>query len=600
MTIKTENRESSRTNGGVGDAYRRLIEIGIALSAELNHDRLMELILLEAKDLTNADGGTIYLKTDQDTLRFQIIRNDSLKIAMGGTTGKPISFHDLDLFNVDTGAPNHHNVATHVALSGETVNVPDAYSSNEFDFSGTKEFDKGTGYRSKSFLTVPLKDHQGDVIGVLQLLNATDIHGEVVPFSADIQPLIEALASQAAVSLNKQQLIDAQRKLLDSFIELIAGAIDAKSAYTGGHCQRVPELTKMLTRAACESQDHRFHDFDLTDEEWYELHIACWLHDCGKVTTPEHIVDKATKLETIHNRIHEIRMRFEVLKRDAEIAYLQGRLDGGDEAALREQRDARLKQLDDDFAFIAECNVGGEFISEESLERIKKIAAEEWVRTLDDRLGISIDEEQRLKGVPPTPVPATEKLLADKAEHIMPRNDKGIMAADNPWGFRMDVPEHDTNLGEIHNLSIARGTLTAEDRYKINDHIVQTIIMLEALPFPKSLARVPEIAGGHHEKMDGTGYPKRLTRDEMSLPARVMAIADIFEALTAADRPYKKPKSLSQSLDIMRRMRDDSHIDPDLFDLFLESGTYREYAEKFLDPSQIDTVDIAEYVNTKR
>ncbi|MDD9876729.1 MAG: HD domain-containing protein, partial [Magnetovibrio sp.] len=436
------------------------------------------------------------------------------------------------------------------------------------------------------------------IIGVLQLLNAQDTEsGEVIAFSTDIQPLIEALASQAAVALDNQQLLEAQKKLLDSFIELIASAIDAKSPYTGGHCQRVPELTKMLARAACEAEDGPFADFDLDDDQMYELHIGAWLHDCGKVTTPEYVVDKATKLETIYDRIHEVRMRFEVVKRDAVVEYLKAIIEGGDPDALKGELDERLAKLDEDFNFIAECNMGGEFMAPELIERLKGIAEIKWTRTLSDRIGISYEEQKRKDRTAPPELPVVENLLSDRDDHIIYRESPEPAASEeNPYGFQLDVPEHKYNLGEVYNLSIGRGTLTEEERFKINDHIVQTIIMLEQLPFPKHLARVPEYAGGHHEKMDGTGYPKKLNKDDMSVPARIIAIADIFEALTAADRPYKPAKPLSACVKIMSFMKKDAHIDEDLFELFLTSGIYKEYAERFLDPSQIDEVDISEYL----
>ncbi len=355
----------------------------------------------------------------------------------------------------------------------------------------------------------------------------------------------------------------------------------------------------MLVGAACETRAAPFRDFDLTEDEWYELHIAAWLHDCGKVTTPEYVVDKATKLETIYNRLHEIRTRFEVIKRDVEIDYLKSVLDGGDEEALRHERDARLAQIDEDYAFVAECNVGGEFMATEKVERLEKIAATKWTRTLDDRIGLSHDEEKRVAGSPAPALPIEESLLSDKPEHVIEREAGDLIPADNPYGFKLEIPEHKYNLGELYNLKIARGTLTAEERYKINDHIVQTIIMLEQLPFPKHLRRVPEYAGGHHETMIGTGYPKKLSKEDMSIPARCMAIADIFEALTASDRPYKKPKTLSESLKIMSFMRNDQHIDAELFELFLRSGVYRKYAEAFLAPEQIDDVDIENYLKAK-
>jgi len=320
------------------------------------------------------------------------------------------------------------------------------------------------------------------------------------------------------------------------------------------------------------------------------------LHDCGKVTTPEYVVDKSTKLETIYDRLHEVRMRFEVVKREAEIETLKAIIDGGDKEALEAELAEKLAKLDDDFAFVAECNVGGEFMAPERVERLEEIAKQTWTRTLSDRIGLAHEEIKRKEATPEPSLPVTENLLMDRPDHVIPRASSAIFAEDNPYGFKLDVPENQFNLGEVYNLSIARGTLTEEERFKINDHIVQTIIMLEQLPFPKHLKRVPEYAGGHHEKMDGTGYPKKLTHSDMSIPARIMAIADIFEALTAADRPYKAPKKLSDSVKIMSFMKKDAHIDGDLFELFLRSGVYKDYAERFLDPAQVDEVDISQYL----
>ena len=326
------------------------------------------------------------------------------------------------------------------------------------------------------------------------------------------------------------------------------------------------------------------------------MHIGAWLHDCGKVTTPEYVVDKATKLETIYDRIHEVRMRFEVLKRDAEIACLRRIADGGDAAAARAALEAEWRALDEEFAFVAECNEGGEFMAPERVARLKTIGARTWTRTLDDRAGISREERRRKERSAAVPLPATESLLADKPEHVIERRPEERLDAGNRWGFRVKTPQHLYNRGELYNLAVPGGTLSEEERYKINEHMIQTIMMLDALPFPRHLRNVPEIAGGHHEKMDGTGYPKRLKRDEMSPVARMMAIADIFEALTAADRPYKKAKTLSESIKIMGSMRKDQHVDPELFDLFLTSGVYREYAQRFLSAEQIDKVDVAAYV----
>ena len=572
-------------------AYPRLIELGIALSAEHNHNRLLEKILLGAKELTNADGGTLYLVGESGReLCFTIMHNDTMGMALGGTTGAPIPFPPVPLSEPD-GTPNYKNVVAAAAITGKTINLADAHNAPDFDFAGTRAFDAKTGYRSQSFLNVPLKSHEAEVVGVLQLINARGPEGQTIAFPAQTVPLIEALAGQAAVALDNQRLIDAQRNLFRAVLKVFAGAIDAKSAYTGGHCHRVPELTNMLARAADAAEEGPLADFHLSELEWYELEVAGGLHDCGKVTTREFVVDKATKLETIYNRIHEIRTRFEIVKRDAEIEYLRGVMAGGEEAALRSARDARLRELDDDFAFIAECNIGGEFMAPEKITRLQRIAEITWLRTIDDRLGLSWEESARQPQTRES-LPATEHLLADKPSHII-EHSQAPLDPGNPWGFVIKPPQHEANLGEIYNLSIRRGTLTAEERYHINDHIVQTIIMLEALPYPKHLRRVPEWAGGHHEKMDGTGYPRGLKRDQMSSPARIMMIADIFEALSARDRPYKARKKLSECIDIMAHMSREGHIDPDLFALFLTSGVYRDYAAKFLLPEQIDEVDIA-------
>ena len=368
--------------------------------------------------------------------------------------------------------------------------------------------------------------------------------------------------------LEVKALQESQKVLMDSFIHLIAGAIDAKSKYTGGHCSRVPELALMIAKAASDSDE--FSDFKLaTEAQERELSIAAWLHDCGKVTTPEYIVDKATKLETIYNRIHEIRTRCEVIYRDLEIEALKRKLNGDDEGEVDSWLKQEQRNLKDDFEFLAISNVGGEFMDKDSQDRIAKIAQRVWYRYFDSSIGLSELEKLRYSDKNDS-FPVKETLLANKEQHIIPREDFDYEEYKR-FGFITPVPEHLYNLGEIYNLQISRGTLTPEDRFKIQEHVIMTIKMLEALPFPDDLKNVPLYAGTHHETLNGTGYPRGLTKEQMPLPGRIMALADVFEALTAADRPYKKAKTLSASIKILSFMVKDQHIDEDVFRLFLSS-----------------------------
>jgi HD-GYP domain-containing protein (c-di-GMP phosphodiesterase class II) len=531
---------------GADDLLRRLEQlnhIGIALSQEKDITRLLERILIAAKDITHADGGTLYRMTEDNTLKFEIMRNDTLGIAMGGTSGVEIPFYPIHLFDKD-GKPIHSMVVAYAVHHDRSVNIADAYSEEGFDFTGTKNFDKKTGYRSRSFLTMPMKNHEGQIIGVLQLLNAKDTRtGEVVAFSDTDQHLAESLASQAAIALTNRLLINHLENLFESFIGLINAAIDDKSPYTGGHCQRVPMLTMMLAEAVDSCRVGPLKDFAMTERDRYELKIAGLLHDCGKVTTPVHVVDKATKLQTIFDRIALIDTRFEVVRRDAEIALLKARVEKLAPARRDVMSDAQLvagiREIESDRDFLRRANIGSEAMKDEDIARVKSIAARyRW------------------------------------------RNGNGTQS---------DFLTED----EVRNLTIRSGTLTADERQIINHHIEITIQMLESLPWPRHLKNVPEYAGGHHERMDGKGYPRGLKREQMSVQARCMGIADIFEALTAKDRPYKKGKTLTESLTILGKFKLNGHIDPDLFDIFMWEKVYERYARQFLDPDQIDDVDVS-------
>ena len=523
------------------DTIAHLNGLGIALSKEKDPARLLELILTTARKITHADAGALFMMEDDDRLRFEVVQTDSIGLAMGGTTNNPIPFHPVNLHG-DNGAPNLKQVVTCCVLQNRTINIRDAYTETEFDFSGTRAFDAKTGYRSTSFLCVPMKDHNNKLIAVLELINCIDDNsGEIIPFSKQDEQLAESLASQAAVSLTNKQLLEEQRKLFESFIQLIATAIDKKSSHTGGHCTRVPELTLLLAEAASRQDSGALQHFELDDDGRYELEIAAWLHDCGKITTPEHVVEKSTKLETICDRINLINARFASLHLMADYEYADAKraCKPEDIEALKEiekRYHNTLKQIEDDRQFLQRCNNGGEFMREEDQDRVRRIATQTWRNA---------DREEA-------------PLLTDE---------------------------------EVKNLTITKGSLLPEEREIINDHIVMTIKMLEALPFPKYLCNVPEFAGGHHERMDGMGYPYGLVGEQMSVQARIMAIADVFEALTAPDRPYKEAMPISQALQILGDMKLDNHIDPDLFDVFVREKVYERYARNHLDPEQIDEVD---------
>ncbi|HEY8609146.1 MAG TPA: HD domain-containing phosphohydrolase [Noviherbaspirillum sp.] len=520
----------------------QLTELSLELGTGHDTNVLLEKILRTAKGMANADGGTLYrVAPDRRSLRFSISVNDTLSMYVGGVGGSANEIPDIPLFNAD-GSPNMGAIAACAAHTGRSVNIEDVYQADGFNFSGMRQFDQAFGYHSQSFLTVPMQDHEGEVIGVLQLINAKDAgRGAVCPFSETDQRLIEALASQAAIALTNQQLIARLEDLFESFVKLINIGIDEKSPHTGRHCEAVPELTMMLADAVHRTASGPLAGFRMTDADRKQLWLAGLLHDCGKITTPVHVVEKATKLETIFDRIHLVDTRLEVVKRDAEIRALKEKLRHGADSThhgeINRVLSQELARIDEDRAFLRRANIGSEGMTEDDQRRVADIAA-------------------RYRWIGPD---GNERPLLDEEETA--------------------------------NLCIRAGTLNQQEREIINNHISVTIRMLESLPWPKHLRNVPEYAGGHHERMDGNGYPRGLRGDQMSVQARVMAIADIFEALTAKDRPYKKGKTLSESLQILGGFRLRNHIDPDLFDIFIREKVYLEYARRYMDPAQIDEVD---------
>jgi len=523
----------------------QLQDVGIALSQKIDHLDLLKIVMRAAMDLTNAEAGTIYrLNQQQCGLEFVLSTNKKLDLSAVdlGLEGTVPAI--LPLKNED-GTDNYHNVSVYSALKQATINLPDIYEAEGFDFSGAREIDTKIGYRSRSMLVIPMIDHRGETLGVMQLINCLSSTQpvEIIAFSDDAQRFAESLASQAAIAKSNKNLISELEMVFESFIRMINQAIDEKSPYTGGHCERVPDIAIKLAEACHHKQEGPLASFHMNDADRYEFSIAALLHDCGKVTTPVHVVDKATKLETIFDRIALLDTRFELIRRDVHLQVLKKQLalNGDEKEAHQSQQNNELalmlEQIEDDQAFIRKCNTGSERMSDEDQKRIAAIS-------------------QRYSWV--------------------------------PNGQTEAIPFLTQN--ELENLSIVAGTLTQSERAVINEHMAITIKMLEAVPWPAHLKNVVEYAGGHHERMDGKGYPKGLTRDQMSVQARIMAIADIFEALTAADRPYKKPMKLSQALSIMKRMSEEGHIDPDLYEVFISEKVYLDYGRQFLNEDQLDLV----------
>ncbi len=560
---------------------QRLAKIGAALGAERDIKALLEMILLEAMRLNSADGGTFYaVKTDSKgnpiSLEWMLTRNGTLKTWMGGTSGIPIPFPEIPLFV--NGSENHSNVSAHVALSGETINLPDVYEAEGFDFQGPRAFDAKVGYRTKSMLVFPLRNHENEIVAVMQLINVIDGSGNIYPFASDNQLVTLSLATQAAVALTNAKLIISLENLFDAFIKAIAQSIDAKDDVTGGHIQRVAELTMMIARAINETNDGPFANIYFSQDELRELSIAAWLHDTGKITTPETVMFKSTKLEAFVDRVDNVKMRFELARCMMQIEAFRKKIEqivpNPEQKQNWEEIDRSLTEFltqnRDDWHLIERFNVGAEFLKPEIADRIKAIAA----------TSFELSEELALNRETPYFGYLSRKTWEAKQEKCGPREEKDL-----------PIDPSQRNLltaNELLNMLIARGTINDEERTKMEDHVVQTIKILEKLPFPRKMQNVPEYAGGHHEFLNGKGYPKHLNRENLPIQSKIMAVADIFEALSAADRPYKKAKPLSETLKIMGFMVKDGCIDNDIVNVFLHTGTMAKYAKEFIDQKQID------------
>lgn len=547
----------------------------LALNDSLINDDypvIIEKVMRVARKACDADGCFFFSVSDNKYINLEYSRVNSLNVGISGTENMAFfpSVFLPDVKNRSRKAPSEY-----CALNREIINSPNIFQTTGIDTDLIAKFDDANNYSTISLLAIPLVDRKDNLLGVAQFTNAKDANGKIISFTTEAQKVVLSVCKLITITLENKNQKEAYSQLLESFIEVLARAIDAKSPYTGSHCQRVPIIARLLATAAVQETTGNLKTFEMSPDDWYTLHIASWLHDCGKVTTPEYIVDKATKLETIFNRIHEIRNRFEILRRDAHIEYLQKRLNNIDtKQHLQAEFVAKVKQLEEDFAFVAKCNTGDIELNDRDIARLEQISQIQFVRYFNRMLGLSWAERDNVENKDFYVHPARENLLQNRKDQIF-----------GPY-----------NRGELYNLEIRRGTINKEERDKINEHIVVTIDMLKALPFPKELSKVVEYAGAHHERIDGKGYPNGLTGDQMSVPAKIMAIADIFEALTANDRPYKEPKKLSEVLRIMQQMKHNGHIDPDLYDVFIRSKVYQDYAEQYMDKNQIDEVTPEDYL----
>lgn len=507
--------------------FSKLLRINAALSSEHNIEKLLEMILVLTKEFTGADGGTLYIcSKDEQKLEFKVVQTDSLGIKMGGTQ-EAISWPPLPLY-LEDGQANNQMVAAVCALEDRVINIPDVYIAKDYNFEGAKKFDQGTGYRSTSMLVVPLKNHNSEIIGVLQLINKTDKNGDIIAFNAFDEESTLALASQAAMALTNTQLIQSLEEFLDAFVTTIGHAIDEKSPYTGGHVRRVAKIALLLAEAI-DNDEGVYKDIRYSENDYRQIELAAWMHDVGKISMPEYVMDKAKKLEGINDRVHMVQERFEILKRDAEISYLKKEI-------TKKEYLEKLTKIESDWQFIQETNVGGEFMSDDKITKLQEIASKTYLK--NGRLAPLLTED------------------------------------------------------EVYNLSIRKGTLTKEERQIINNHAKVSFSMLSELPFPKKYNRVLDIACNHHEKLNGKGYPRGLDASQLTLEDRILVLADIFEALTASDRPYKEGKKLSEVFKILSFMVKDEELDPTLLRFFHANEVLTRYAKEELKDYQINDCEL--------
>jgi HD-GYP domain-containing protein (c-di-GMP phosphodiesterase class II) len=545
---------------------------GVSFTREHDVSNILDITLNTARNLTNADGGTIYMldeifsgnpidpgEISSRTLKFVALQNETMNTNLKGD--------DIDLMppvplEVD-GQPNLANVSAYCANTRDMLNFDDVYDAEGFDFTGTRRYDEANGYRSQSMLVIPLEDHENNIIGVLQLINRRGEGNVISVFNSEDIDLVQSVSFPAASAITTQRLISEQVTLFNAFVTVLAEGLGEKSPHTYNHIRRVAALGKAISGSLNSWGEGIYADFGFDEDEMAEMHLAGWLHDIGKITTPEHIVGKQVKLQFVMDRFEMIVERVNSKMKDYRIAMLEQQLEalrqGADATVLAgfeqqclQQTEALAAQLEQLFPY----NRGGESIGEEQIALIEEFAQ--------------------------TPVNRdySAEVIIEHGQPLV----KGIQRSADT-GTLVDAREKS-------NLLIQRGTLNEEERDAINNHAERSWRWLMALPFPRKQKRLALYAGAHHEHLNGSGYPNGISAAQMPMQSRILAIADIYEALVANDRPYKEPMKLSLAMSILGDMVKRGNLDGELMKIFLQSGGYLEYAEEHLDRAQIDAVDI--------
>ena len=502
--------------------FRELNRIGIALSAEKDIDRLQSFILTTMRQLTHADGASLWLKMEVE---------GEPKLFLASSQNHSI---DKSTYSAFTVPVDERTVVGFTVTMGESQIYDDAYSPPPGKPAGGKTFDSQFGYRTKSMLTVPMRNYSNDVVGAVQLINAKrrfetrltpdNVGAEVISFQPDDLEMIESIASQAAVAIDNKTLLDSIQALFDGFVQASVTAIEQRDPSTAGHSGRVEGMTSALARAINEIGTGKFLDIHFTDDQLKELRYACLLHDFGKVGVREHILVKAKKL--IPGQLEVIQARFEFIERSVQVKYATEKLE-----ALRAGRNGKtIEEIDRRL--------------EEELAQLRN-----WAQSVADANEPTVMPEDKA---------STIEFLAEQTYYDMSGQAHPML---EPQEFRF--------------LSIRKGTLDPQERLEMESHVTHSFHFLAKIPWTPVMKGVPEIAYGHHEKLDGSGYPRGLTGEQIPIQARMMTISDIYDALTAQDRPYKRAVPPSTALDILHQEAGQGKLDEELLDVFIEKKIYQ-------------------------